>query len=105
MVVLAAVITVRAASEMAPSSTTAGISAAGQAATQTPQAGYVGSDTCMGCHDQADTMKGTAHANALNPRSPAAVHGCESCHGPGQAHVNDDAKENIRKFGQIKPAE
>lgn len=74
-------------------------------AAQTPASGYVGSDTCMLCHDQSESLKGTAHAQVLNPRSPAATRGCESCHGPGQAHVDDDAKGNIRKFAQLSPAE
>src|SRR5262245_38848673 len=64
--------------------------------------GYVGSDTCLACHDQGESLKGTQHAQAKNPRSPEATQGCESCHGPGQAHVDDDDKGNIRKFGQIK---
>jgi DmsE family decaheme c-type cytochrome len=69
-------------------------------------AGYAGSDVCVLCHtDQEDTLKGTAHARANHPRSPAAAYGCESCHGPGQAHVDDDAKGNIRKFAQMKPAD
>ena len=58
-----------------------------------------GSDTCVTCHtDQEASLKGTKHGQAKNPRSPAANHGCESCHGPGQAHVDDDAKGNILKF-------
>ena len=71
-----------------------------------PQAGYAGSDTCLTCHtDKEGNLKGTPHGNAKNPRSPEANHGCESCHGPGQAHVDDDAKGHIKKFKQMKPAE
>ena len=52
-------------------------------------ANYVGQETCLGCHaDQS--YKGTAHAMTTNPRTPAATHGCESCHGPGKAHVDGD---------------
>jgi DmsE family decaheme c-type cytochrome len=69
------------------------------------QVGYVGSDTCEACHTEGESLKGTPHAMAMNPRTPAATHGCESCHGPGQAHVDDENKGNIRKFGQVKPAE
>ena len=77
-----------------------------QAAAAAPQAGYVGTDTCVTCHEkEGDSLKGTKHAQAKNPRSPAATHGCESCHGPGQAHVDDDAKGHIKKVGQMKPAE
>jgi DmsE family decaheme c-type cytochrome len=72
---------------------------------QTAGNGFVGSDTCVVCHDQDKSLKGTAHAQALNPRSPEAAHGCESCHGPGQAHVDDDAKGNILKFAQAAPAD
>ena len=71
-----------------------------------PQAGYAGTDTCVTCHtDQEASVKASKHGQAKNPRTPAAGHGCESCHGPGQAHVDDDAKGHILKFGAMKPAE
>jgi DmsE family decaheme c-type cytochrome len=71
-----------------------------------PTTGYVGSDTCVTCHtDKTDSLKGTPHADAKNPRTPAATQGCESCHGPGQAHVDDDAKGHIRKFAKIAAGE
>ncbi len=65
------------------------------AAGQTPAPGtarpdaaeYVGQATCLTCHDTQD-YKGTAHGLVTNPKSPASTHGCESCHGPGKAHVD-----------------
>ena len=67
------------------------------------QAGYAGSDTCVICHDLEGTLQGTKHGQALDRRTPAAQHGCESCHGPGQAHVDDDNKGNILRFTKATP--
>jgi len=60
-----------------------------QTAPQAPAAGYVGSDTCVACHeDQQHGYDAGPHGKAANPRAPAAQHGCESCHGPGEKHID-----------------
>lgn len=69
--------------------------------------GYVGDDTCLVCHD--DQRKGysdTMHGRADHPRAPAALQGCESCHGPGETHVDDpEVPGSIRAFLKIPPEE
>lgn len=83
--------------------------AAGKGAAKGPavQAGnYVGEDTCLTCHaDQS--YKGTAHARTFKERTPAAQKGCESCHGPGQEHVDGSGdRTKIVTFGkETTPAE
>jgi DmsE family decaheme c-type cytochrome len=62
-------------------------STARQDAKAPPPSGYAGEETCLTCHEQ-QAYKGTGHARVANPRTPAAAQGCESCHGPGQAHVD-----------------
>lgn len=80
---------------------TGGQDPAGQAAAQPA---YVGEETCLGCH--ADYTRGygdSAHGRAANPRSPRALRGCESCHGPGGAHVEDPAANPMFRFASVEP--
>jgi DmsE family decaheme c-type cytochrome len=85
--------------------------AAGPQATKSaatpPSADYLGSDTCLGCHDDAAKhLADTPHWKMANPRSPAADKGCESCHGPGSRHIEDPSDDTtIRKFSKMPPHE
>jgi DmsE family decaheme c-type cytochrome len=68
--------------------------------------GYAGTDSCVLCHaDQETSFNGSRHGQTANPRAPAAKLGCESCHGPGQAHVDDEENGKIAKIKDLKPAE
>jgi DmsE family decaheme c-type cytochrome len=67
---------------------------------------YVGEETCLTCHDDKKAINGTPHGMSGDARTPAATHGCESCHGPGQAHVDGggDATQ-IRNPNNLSPNE
>jgi len=73
-----------------------------------PQAGYVGEDTCLVCHsDAGEGYFGSVHHVAADLRTPAGRQGCESCHGPGEAHVSDPMDESVRPraFSKLPPSE
>jgi DmsE family decaheme c-type cytochrome len=52
---------------------------------------YVGAETCKGCHeDQFKKFSQTRMGRLflLQARTPQEANACESCHGPGKAHVD-----------------
>ena len=68
-----------------------------------PATGYAGSDTCVVCHE-SQTLHGTPHGRVVDARTPMARQGCETCHGPGQAHVDGGGDPNlILRIRQMPP--
>jgi len=57
------------------------------ATVQAPSGGSAGTDACLTCHDDKKGQLGP-HGRTGNPRTPMANQGCETCHGPGKAHVD-----------------
>jgi DmsE family decaheme c-type cytochrome len=88
-------VTVLSAADVTPGAVTAG-------ERQQPQAGYVGDETCTTCHTGYDqTVAASKHGFKAHELTPAAKQGCESCHGPGEAHVNDPEKIKPFQFTKV----
>jgi DmsE family decaheme c-type cytochrome len=62
--------------------------------------GFVGDDTCTTCHEaEGKALHQTLHGKAQNERTPAGRgQSCETCHGPGKAHVDSGDKAQIKRF-------
>lgn len=69
------------------------------------KATYVGTDTCLKCHAKvAKNWAMTVHRRTLFNSDPAKK-GCEACHGPGSAHVdNGGDPEKIVRLDKLSPS-
>src|SRR5579884_590782 len=68
--------------------------------------GYVGSNTCRTCHPDVwfSFYKNPHFISIASGKEPPERTGCESCHGPGKAHVEArGGKATIIAFSQIAP--
>ena len=65
---------------------------------------YVGEEKCLECHeDEGKGYHATPHSRVKNERTPAANNSCDTCHGPGKAHVDADGDGHIKDFKKMAP--
>jgi DmsE family decaheme c-type cytochrome len=69
---------------------------------------YTGTAKCARCHmKQLQGYRTGPHGRQWDDRTPASSLGCETCHGPGQAHDDEPAEKELllRPFVQMSPRE
>ena len=69
------------------------------------QKNYVGGDTCLACHDIEEAFAKNPHYKSWKDESlPWDKRGCETCHGPGEAHVDGGGDvAQIFRFTEASP--
>lgn len=84
--------------------------AAPQPAASTEAQGYVGAEVCKGCHEEAYARFAATKMGRLflkRPRNALERLACESCHGPGKAHVDagggKGAEARLISFARLDP--
>lgn len=69
---------------------------------------YTGTPKCARCHmKELKGYREGPHGRQWDERTPAAELGCETCHGPGQAHDDEPAEKELvlRPFTRMAPRE
>ncbi|HUU49929.1 MAG TPA: DmsE family decaheme c-type cytochrome [Nitrospinota bacterium] len=68
------------------------------------ESGYAGAETCKSCHaSMYEKYAYTLHAEKSDPRTPASKMGCETCHGPGKAHVEAGGGKGVGGIMALGP--
>src|SRR5579872_4559377 len=68
---------------------------------------FVGSNVCRACHPDVwlNFYKNPHFKSIASGKEPPERTGCESCHGPGKAHVEArGGKSTIIAFSELQPA-
>ncbi len=68
---------------------------------------YVGGEACFACHQIEEAFKKNPHYKTWDDTSkPAGERGCESCHGPGKAHIEGGGDiTKIFNYKKVTPQE